>query len=102
MSRPCRLDSAPINSRPCAVPAFCDFFYSDPSTELHGPRGLVSVEPQGPSAACTLGHFMLPILHFRPDYGSNGWSGGAPGAGSLREIWRSRPRYASDPGQIMG
>jgi hypothetical protein len=30
---------------------------------------------QTPSA-CTLGHLMLPIPHFRPRYGSNGQSGG--------------------------
>ena len=35
--------------------------------------------PESTCAACTLGHFMLPILHFRPHYGSNGRSGGVLG-----------------------
>jgi hypothetical protein len=79
------------------------------------------VEHRGPIAGCsvfilgqsgrrggrpmrhfTLGHSMLPILHFRPHYASNGWWGGALGVGFLREIWRPWPRYASNPGQIMG
>jgi hypothetical protein len=59
--------------------------------------------PEGASGGtCTLGHIMLPILHFRPNYNSNGRSGGVLGIGFLRGIWYSRPHYGSNPGQIMG
>jgi len=56
-----------------------------------------------PPLSCTLGHFMLPILHFRPHYGSNGRSGGVLEcqflAGDLvlpATLWfQPRPDYGS-------
>jgi len=45
-----------------------------PVARCRGSCGRVDLAQE--HVACTLGHVMLPILHFRPGYGSNGWSGG--------------------------